>query len=231
MYYVMSDIHGEYGKYRAMLEKIGFSDADTLFVLGDVIDRGPDPVKVLLDMSMRSNVYPVLGNHEIMALDVLEPLLEEITEENYDSHITGDLLKKLGLWQSEGGDVTMQQMHALAQEERTALVAYMKEFAPYEVVEIADKTFVLVHAGLGNYRADKRLRAYSLAELAFERPVLDTVYYGDEVQVIVGHTPTRAFHDRWEIFRSGNMTFVDCGAPFGGKLACLCLDTMEEYYI
>ena len=41
MTYVMSDIHGEYEKYLKMLDLIGFRDEDELYVLGDVIDRGP----------------------------------------------------------------------------------------------------------------------------------------------------------------------------------------------
>lgn len=231
MYYVMSDIHGEYEKYRELLEKIGFSDEDTLFVLGDVVDRGPEPVKVLLDMSMRSNVYPIMGNHEVMMLDVLEPLLAEITEDNWNTQISGDLLRKFSLWQINGGDVTVRQIRALPQDERMTLLEYVKEFSPYETVDVGDKTFLLVHAGLGGYRADKRMREYTVFELAFDRPTLDTTYYGDDVVVIAGHTPTRAFHDRWEPFRSGNAVFIDCGATFGGRLACLCLDTMETFYV
>ena len=61
MVYVMSDIHGEYDKYRRMLEKIRFSDNDILYILGDVVDRGPEPVKILLDMMKRPNVVPLLG--------------------------------------------------------------------------------------------------------------------------------------------------------------------------
>ena len=41
MTYCISDIHGEYGRYLEMLEKINFSDEDKLYVLGDVIDRNP----------------------------------------------------------------------------------------------------------------------------------------------------------------------------------------------
>ena len=37
---VMSDIHGCCKKYCAMLEIIGFGANDTLYVLGDVLDRG-----------------------------------------------------------------------------------------------------------------------------------------------------------------------------------------------
>ena len=45
MIYVLGDIHGCYDKYEEMLKRIRFSDDDTLFVLGDVVDRGPEPVK------------------------------------------------------------------------------------------------------------------------------------------------------------------------------------------
>ena len=38
MQYVMSDIHGQYDKYLAMMDKIRFSDDDHLYIIGDVID-------------------------------------------------------------------------------------------------------------------------------------------------------------------------------------------------
>ena len=62
--YCMSDIHGEYEKYIQMLELIELSDEDTLYVLGDVIDRGPGSVDILMDMMRRPNVIPLIGNHE-----------------------------------------------------------------------------------------------------------------------------------------------------------------------
>ena len=46
-HYVMSDIHGEGSRFYAMLDRIGFSSADTLYILGDVIDRGADGVSLL----------------------------------------------------------------------------------------------------------------------------------------------------------------------------------------
>ena len=47
MIYAMSDIHGEYEKFITMIEKIKFMSQDELFVLGDVVDRGPKPVELL----------------------------------------------------------------------------------------------------------------------------------------------------------------------------------------
>ncbi|WP_419013019.1 metallophosphoesterase [Dysosmobacter sp.] len=34
----MSDIHGDLDRFQKMLKEIAFSDADVLYVLGDVID-------------------------------------------------------------------------------------------------------------------------------------------------------------------------------------------------
>ena len=41
MTYAVSDIHGCYDKYRELLRAIQLHPDDTLYVLGDVIDRGP----------------------------------------------------------------------------------------------------------------------------------------------------------------------------------------------
>ena len=39
MIYVISDLHGRFDRYQQMLEVIEFTLDDTLYVLGDVIDR------------------------------------------------------------------------------------------------------------------------------------------------------------------------------------------------
>ena len=79
MTYLMSDLHGQYDKYRKMLEKIRFGDRDDLYVLGDVVDRGPEPMKILRDMSLRINVFPILGNHDWTARVILSRLNTKIS--------------------------------------------------------------------------------------------------------------------------------------------------------
>ncbi len=37
----MSDLHGNYKAYILMLKKIDFKDEDMLYILGDILDRGP----------------------------------------------------------------------------------------------------------------------------------------------------------------------------------------------
>ena len=51
MIYAMSDLHGCYDKYIKMLEKINFNENDMLYILGDIVDRGPDGIKILLDIN------------------------------------------------------------------------------------------------------------------------------------------------------------------------------------
>ena len=69
--YVMSDIHGQYDMFIELLRKINLKDEDTLYVLGDVLDRGPHPIKVLLKLMEMPNAICLVGNHECMAVECL----------------------------------------------------------------------------------------------------------------------------------------------------------------
>jgi serine/threonine protein phosphatase 1 len=228
--YVMSDLHGEYRKFLAMLDKIGFSEEDTLYVLGDVIDRGEEPIALLTDLSQRSNVIPLVGNHEVMMLDVMEGLMVEIREDNYASHMTPDMLHKLFVWQENGGDVTLKQFTALPNDDRLALLSYLEEFSPYETVQVGCRTFVLTHSG--GVTGEKPLSAHTLRELTFARLDYErTVYEDPTIYLISGHTPTPLLCGEPRIYHGNRHLNVDCGAVFGGRLACLRLDDMEEFYI
>ena len=82
MIYVMSDLHGCFEEYKRMLEKIDFKESDTLYILGDIVDRGSQSIQILQDMMVRSNVFPILENHEYMLNECLDFMLSEINEEN-----------------------------------------------------------------------------------------------------------------------------------------------------
>ena len=77
MIYVMADIHGCYEEFMELLEKISFSEQDELFVLGDVLDRGSEPIKVMQEIMGRKNVTFLLGNHEYMFAMMLQLLDNE----------------------------------------------------------------------------------------------------------------------------------------------------------
>jgi len=181
---------------------------------------------------VRPNVYPIIGNHELMALDMLKTLSVEITDKNYATHINEELMKNLMQWQTDGGETTIKQFQKLPSDEREYVLEYFEEFAPYEFVKVGSRKFLLVHSGLGNFSEDKDLDDYSLEELTYIRPDFDKKYFEDEnFYIVSGHTPTLAISGKPKIYKNKNNICIDCGATFDGKLACLCLDTMEEFYI
>ncbi|MEI3147711.1 MAG: metallophosphoesterase [Merdibacter sp.] len=66
---------------RKCWKQIDFSEKDTLYVLGDIVDRGSGSMKVLQDMMRRANVHGLIGNHELMCVSCLDWLSQEITED------------------------------------------------------------------------------------------------------------------------------------------------------
>ena len=71
MNYVLSDIHGNRQRFDSIMEQIALQPEDTLYVLGDVIDRYPDGIRILRQLMKMPNVKMLLGNHEYMMLDAL----------------------------------------------------------------------------------------------------------------------------------------------------------------
>ncbi len=118
MRYIISDIHGCYDDYKVLLEKINFNDNDELYILGDVVDRGPEPLKILLDMMARPNVIFILGNHDFLFYFVMKKLSVEVTEENCESYLKPEDIEDYQLWLADGGDTTATQFRKLSLSQR-----------------------------------------------------------------------------------------------------------------
>ena len=79
--YAVSDVHGHLADLRSALRRAGLVDgmdrwtggSDELWVLGDLLDRGPDGLGVIdllrdLQRQAPTSVHVLLGNHEALAL-------------------------------------------------------------------------------------------------------------------------------------------------------------------
>ena len=77
----MSDIHGQYDRFQNLLHQLNLQKEDKLYILGDVVDRGPHPMKILQYMMKHQNIIPIIGNHEVMALPNLKLLVPEISKD------------------------------------------------------------------------------------------------------------------------------------------------------
>ncbi|MBQ9748880.1 MAG: metallophosphoesterase [Clostridia bacterium] len=232
MTYVMSDLHGEYEKYIRMLRTIRFSDDDVLYILGDVLDRGEHPIRILTDMSMRANVIPLRGNHEELAEHVLRRLCVEITAENCESHLTPEDLDAMSSWLLDGGATTIEEFTKLPMDDRLFLLEYLEEFTDIEEITVGDSTFVLTHAGLSDFHPDKPLADYAPFRYGIDETDYETRYYPDKY-LVTGHIPTLRIspeHDGRIYIRNGHIA-IDCGATFDRPLGCLRLDDMMEFYV
>lgn len=219
MHYVMTDIHGEYEKLMQMLHKIGFSDEDTLYLLGDLVDRGPDSVKVVEFVRQSKNIRSLMGNHELMLKEALKRTLsglkpyyifEQSTIDQFFDYYSEEELLEVIKWMDN--------------------MPYFFEYGPY----------VMVHSGLS---IDPKNRSWDFNKTIQEED--DYLwsrasfynYHGlcDKI-VLFGHTPTCNLNSdqSFKVWRSGDKVGLDCGVTFekqGGKLACFCIEKNTITYL
>lgn len=231
MIYVTSDLHGfSIEKFKTFLDDIGFSKNDFLYVLGDVIDRGKDGIKILKWLMSMPNAELILGNHESMLL-ACDFLFDEITEDSI-SRLTGTNLSIYSTWVANSGQVTLDEISAMRNSEIKYILEYLREAPLYEALTVGDRDFLLVHSGLGSFREDKKLSEYTPTDLLWARPNLNQRYF-DDFTVIFGHTPTVYFGQEYK----GKAVFtdtwidIDTGASLGLNPMLLRLDDMKEFYM
>ena len=115
MIYVMSDIHGQKRRFDSVMRQIGLRAEDTLYVLGDVIDRNPDGIGILRRIMAMPNANMLLGNHELMMMNVLyypPPADEDCPGSYYE--------RKQALWYRNGGQVTHNHLKRIRKTIRQA---------------------------------------------------------------------------------------------------------------
>ncbi len=227
MIYVAGGLYGRYDKYIQLLEKIDLKDADNLYLLGNLCGPGPDSCKILKDAMMRINIFPIMGKNDLRALRLL------FLMNNEEAKADPEYRKAFAAWLSEGGVPMVTEFRALSEEEQQDILSYMEEeFVAYDEVTVNGKSYVLVHAGLGNYRKDRSLDDYTPEELVDTPADFSHEYFEDRFLITAG-TPTHEIDEKAKgfIYRRNGQIGIDTGAGEGGPLACLCLDNDAEVYV
>jgi len=220
-----------------MLKLINLSEFDVLYVVGDVVDIGPQPIEVLQDMSYRANVIPIIGNHDYIACKILNQLSMELTEENVQEHYGSNLTNfnnDMSSWEAIGGSTTMEGFGKLSKEEREGILEYLSDFSMYEIVTVDDQVYILTHIGLPKGSKPDNLDDYDAYD--FIGPDIHTDYnrmYYTDIILVTGHIPTFEIDEKYrgKIYGKKNNLALDAGAGYGEALACYCLETDKEYYI
>lgn len=230
MIYVTSDLHGyPLNKIKDMLNKVEFSDDDFLYILGDVIDRGEDGIKILKWIIGQPNMKLILGNHEAMMLSC-EFLFDGITEESI-SNLTGSKLDLYHNWEQNGARPTINALYSTRQNEIKYILEYLHEAPLYETVSVGGRDFLLSHSGLRNFNKNKKLSEYSDNDFLWNRPKFYDRYY-DDIICVFGHTPTVLYGETCigKAVITDTFIDIDTGVSCGFSPMILRLDDLKEFY-
>lgn len=144
--YVTSDAHGHVRALDRALELAQIGSDDVLYVLGDMVDRGPDPMGVVNLVRSLSNAVVLAGNHEMLMLSGMRAV---------------DSREKAG-WQLNGGFATSAQLDRLASEQVDDILEWVESLPTFAVVTAPEqrasmhageeRVFILTHAGIDAQR-------------------------------------------------------------------------------
>ena len=217
----MSDIHGQFRAMKRILEYVNFSDNDTLYVLGDMIDRGKDSLKVLLYCMHRKNIKVIKGNHELM----MQEALENGVHQNPDD---------VKIWYQNGGLVTDSGIKT--REDAEKYYNYIKSLPSYFDIEVAGRKYLLVHAAISAPDISKgakydNLSTKNIVEYSeknnycfWGRDDWETIQtrklYFPEHKIVHGHTPILTPVTWWD-----GVLNIDTGAGSNRKLSCYVPET------
>ena len=222
------------------MRQIDLQPSDKLYVLGDVIDRYPDGIKILRRIMKMPNAEMLLGNHEYMMLNALnDPYDENDPLEAFDHEGV------VSLWYRNGGWVTHNYLKHIRKEIRTEIFTYLRALPLNIDIEVNGTKYKLVHGAPVNHYEEYKNRFDDATKFAVWKRWRKYDSEPEGCVMIFGHTPTIEFQNAnplkiWHA-PSQKRIGIDCGSGFpevenpkrhrhNGRLACLRLDDMTEFY-
>lgn len=177
MVYAIADLHGDYELWKAIKEYL--QPEDTLFVLGDSIDRGPDGIKILREALFHPQVTYLMGNHEEFMLRWGE---------------SGSVSNE-ALWRYNGGNPTIKAYNKLSEIERKMIYDKICSLPRCHIFRIKDKDIWLCHSG---FNIEDMLMGKNI-DMLWERDLTDSWDYEnledafnihpEKMYIVHGHTP------------------------------------------
>ena len=148
-YLFISDVHGDLVSLKNALAKVNFTKADTLFLLGDIIEKGEENIAILdylMDLKTKYNVYLLAGNCD----EVLRYIIPPVDEERFKYYT---LVKGQSIINEMAAKLNLKLSHDMAVDE--VCTTLYKNFSKYydfvdsfyDLIILNDK-YVLVHGGI-----------------------------------------------------------------------------------
>jgi bis(5'-nucleosyl)-tetraphosphatase (symmetrical) len=97
--FVIGDIQGCYQEFRALLERAGFdARTDALWLVGDLINRGPDNIAVMDYVMSLPTVHTVLGNHDLHFLAAASGVRKPSRSDTLNDLLTSPRCREIVEW-------------------------------------------------------------------------------------------------------------------------------------
>lgn len=220
MTYFISDIHGEYELFCRLLYKIKFSNNDVLIVLGDMIDKGNESIRVLKKIYSMDNAICILGNHEYDFLKFYRAKMRNAVSDF---------------------DEILNELQAYFPNERSRLSWELLDWLDGLPRYIVTDKYIGVHAGvpLEKDGTIKPIEQATTEQLVYDRNFKNpTTTVNDTRTVLYGHTPTSYLNGTGKIIayprKSGSgysRVHIDTGVYLTGMLGCFCFENGNCYYV
>ncbi|MDO5119369.1 MAG: metallophosphoesterase [Coriobacteriales bacterium] len=131
--YVFSDVHGHIAPVARLLSRVSPSDDDTIFMLGDMIDRGPDPLGVMYLCRDLPGCTVLLGNHEDLMLSFFEHPNDDMAKIN---------------WVINGGGTTAEGLASIPPSKCVELLDWVGSLPLSAHTRVNGRPYLMVHAGI-----------------------------------------------------------------------------------
>jgi serine/threonine protein phosphatase 1 len=128
---------------------------DTLYFLGDAIDRGPDGLELFFALLNRDNTFFIRGNHEDMMMRSIPFITDSHTEkDDYDGR--KESVAYYSNWLQNGGGSTVNDLYLIMEDLGEEVVNTIKngiKDMPTEMIyeSPAGHTVILEHAGFSPF--------------------------------------------------------------------------------
>lgn len=196
----VSDVHGQLGHLKGALQKAQFSKNDILFLVGDLIEKGPDSLGVLryvMRLCEEYTVYPLIGNvdaYQLKIIDQWKPIdlcsYIRHMRRRWGSCLLAEMCGELG--------IRAQSPLALAKARSKLCGAFQKEldFLRGLPSVIETQRFIFVHGGLP-------VEDLAALEGTDASPCLKNDAFMEKglrfsKYVVVGHWPVTLYGDRFD---------------------------------
>lgn len=201
----IGDIHGHALALESLLDAITPRPEDTIVTLGDYVNRGPDSkcvLDLLIELSERCQLIPILGNHDEMMLDSRDDPHAELR------------------WKSQGGEITLASygLNTGIEDIPHEHWNFLESCLPYFETE----EFVFTHANYCWYSKLEDQPVSLLRWISLDESPPKAHLNGKKF--IVGHTPG-------PIRDYGFCLCLDTGCGFGGKLTAMDVESKKSWQV